>query len=145
MKPTIVATLLIAALAASGATAVSNSTPSGKLHNAIVQRDDWKAAEVYTVFMSLIQAGDLKGDLQKDLADILKGRKSTTEGYRMLSELKALLPENVYREVLNMVFMNANGTVPVAVGSPNTNGFLQDPRERRNPVPVTPDPISPQN
>ena len=135
----------------------SPATAPNVLTTVLSQRASWTSQEVCGLYSAVLEGANLRSSFTKDLQNYLSGKDQQAAGVKLLAALNSAcskLPNGTFNEVLTLIVNDANGTAresafqaanPTAT---NTNANIcrtpqRDPRP--NPVPVTPEPISPQN
>lgn len=127
------------------------------LKGVLGQRNSWTNQDVYNLYCAVLEGSGLRSTLSRDLVSYQAQKNQQEAGVQLLTALHdacGKLPKGTFETVMGMLLFNANGTAnnaeflatnPVAT---NTNATIcKTPvRDKRpNPVPVTPEPISPQN
>ncbi|MCQ2367298.1 MAG: hypothetical protein MJ056_09105 [Akkermansia sp.] len=133
----------------------SPTTAPALLTFVLNQRRTWSVSDVRDLYGAVLVGANLWESFNKDLRSYKDGQGKDELGVKLLDALKKAcdrLHGNTFDSVIKLLVQDANGAS--AEGSTQTatldphryNICDTDPRDPRpNPVPVTPEPISPQN
>lgn len=133
----------------------SPTTAPALLTSVLSQRHSWSVSDVRDLYGAVLVGANLWQSFAQDLQNFANGRNQQDLGVKLLTALQKScdkLHGHTFDSVIALLVQDANGTS--AEGSTQT--ATQDPHRyticdtdsrdpRPNPVPVTPDPISPQN
>ena len=127
--------------------------PATALRNAFMKRIDWNPTDIYVLYKAVVKGAGLDETLKNDLEYFRKNVNNDLPGVKLLKVLQqqcSSLPSGTFEMVMAQLVMDVNGISPQPEGrmfeGPNTNMPTVPSRDKRPfPVPVTRDPISPQN
>lgn len=108
--------------------------------------------EIYEVFKAVLVSSGLEASFRHDLECFKKGTNKNDGGVKLIKALHDVTTAEQFKRITDAIIMGGCGNEDGSLdsGGPNTKataGYCVTPRRdpRPNPVPVTPQPISPQN
>lgn len=125
------------------------------LHVAMSKRMNWSPMNICAVYSAILDSSNLRDTFLRDLNYFTYGANPQLPGVELLAALEqecSRLHAGTFEAVIAQMVLNSNGEAVNAArnatqfSGPNTNMPDVPSRDKRPfPVPVTPDPISPQN
>lgn len=123
------------------------NTPAEVFTCVITQRGSWTRQEIYRVFNAVLFGAKLNGNFINDYCNFLSKTPSDSEGLKLIKELynfSEIYNNGVFEYVIGQLLNDANGESNIA----NFHAYSHPTLKRSSHsalIPVTPDPISPQN
>lgn len=137
------------------ASTAKSAGPVEALRAAMAKHMDWSPMNICAVYSAILDSSNLKDTFLRDLNYFTYGLNTDLPGVKLLAALKqecSRMHDGTFEAVIAQMVLNSNGEAVNAArnatqfSGPNTNMLDVPSRDKRPfPVPVTPDPISPQN
>ena len=131
------------------------STAPALLTMVLNQRRTWSVSDVRDLYGAVLVGANLWESFSRDLQNFANGRGKDELGVKLLDALKKScdkLQGHTFDSVIKLLVQDANGasaegSTQTATLDPHRYAICDTPKRdpRPNPVPVTPEPISPQN
>lgn len=119
-----------------------NSSPVEVFYIIVTQRRNWSTDELYAIFDTILTYSNLKKDVSKNYGYL----EVNLEGAKLIRALhEYVADDDKFKQIMYRILSGPN--TPKFNGGPNTSMIPGSEKRdlRPFPVPVTPDPISPQN